>query len=150
MEYVEGEKIKKSYMAKVGYCYGSALTNEKCCSFDTKQKADFTIICRNKSYAVHRALICAHSEFFDGACRNAFRELENGMVDLSEDDPESIDHMIDCMSQTFRPVASTNIPCHRFLPLELPVYERRHTASGGAIPRESSLRSYTWSIPLLT
>ncbi len=62
--------------------------------------SDLTIICGEKRYAVHRAVICSRSGFFDGACSNRFREAETGVIDLSEDDEEAVEHMIKCKEQT--------------------------------------------------
>ena len=45
---------------------------------------------------MHRAIICSRSGFFDGACSNPFRESQTGLIDLSEDDPEAVDHMVNC------------------------------------------------------
>lgn len=62
--------------------------------FETGKYSDLTVVCGSKSYPVHRALLASRSSFFDGACRNPFRESETGIVDLSEDDPEAVDHMV--------------------------------------------------------
>ncbi|KAF2868100.1 hypothetical protein BDV95DRAFT_157794 [Massariosphaeria phaeospora] len=62
--------------------------------FESGKYSDLTIVCGAKSYSVHRALICSRSEFFEGACRNPFRESETGVIDLTEDDPEAVEHMV--------------------------------------------------------
>lgn len=49
-----------------------------------------------KSWAVHKAVICSRSGFFDGACSHPFKESASGIIDLSEDDPEAVEHMIHC------------------------------------------------------
>ncbi|KAF2464239.1 uncharacterized protein BDR25DRAFT_97482 [Lindgomyces ingoldianus] len=56
--------------------------------------SDLTIVCGMKRYSVHRALVCSRSEFFDGACRNSFKESETGVIDLTEDDAEAVEHMV--------------------------------------------------------
>jgi hypothetical protein len=48
------------------------------------------------SYPVHRILLATRSTFFEGACRNGFREAETGVIDLTEDDAEAVDHMVHC------------------------------------------------------
>lgn len=58
--------------------------------------SDLTITCGSKSYPVHRALLATRSSFFDGACRNPFVEAQTGVIDLSEDDPEAVEHMVNC------------------------------------------------------
>jgi hypothetical protein len=72
-------------------------TPAKCPSmFETGKYSDLTIVCGDKSYPVHRALLASRSSFFDGACRNPFREAESGIIDLTEDDAEAVEHMVNC------------------------------------------------------
>lgn len=56
--------------------------------------SDLTVLCKSRQWAVHRAIVCSRSGFFDGACSNDFREAKTGVVDLSEDDEEAVGHMI--------------------------------------------------------
>jgi hypothetical protein len=58
--------------------------------------SDLTVYCRGKTYPVHRAVLRSRSDFFDGACRNLFSESQRGWIDLSTDDPEAVEHMINC------------------------------------------------------
>ncbi|KAF1953475.1 hypothetical protein CC80DRAFT_551518 [Byssothecium circinans] len=62
--------------------------------FESGKYSDLTIACGNKSYPVHRALLASRSTFFDGACRNSFQESVTGIIDLSEDDAEAVEHMV--------------------------------------------------------
>lgn len=62
--------------------------------FNSGKYSDLTIACGGKRYPVHRALLATRSEFFEGACRNSFQEAETGVIDLSEDDAEAVEHMV--------------------------------------------------------
>lgn len=62
--------------------------------FNSGMYSDLTIVCGGKRYPVHRALIATRSSFFEGACRNSFLEAETGVIDLSEDDAEAVEHMV--------------------------------------------------------
>jgi hypothetical protein len=72
-----------------------------CSLLEAGKYSDLTIICGPKKFAVHRAIICSRSRFFDGACTHAFREAETGIIDLSDDDPEAVEQMIECKCQPF-------------------------------------------------
>ncbi|KAF1810899.1 hypothetical protein P152DRAFT_460190 [Eremomyces bilateralis CBS 781.70] len=56
--------------------------------------SDLTIVSGSKTYAVHRAIICSRSGFFDGAVSSPFRESQSSIIDLSEDDPTAVEHMV--------------------------------------------------------
>ncbi|OAL01026.1 hypothetical protein IQ06DRAFT_136133 [Phaeosphaeriaceae sp. SRC1lsM3a] len=62
--------------------------------FASGMYSDLTIVCGGKRYPVHRALLATRSSFFEGACRNSFLESETGIIDLSEDDAEAVEHMV--------------------------------------------------------
>lgn len=64
--------------------------------FQSSQYSDLTIVCGAKRYPVHRLLLATRSTFFEGACRGGFREAESGVIDLSDDDAEAVEHMIHC------------------------------------------------------
>lgn len=69
-------------------CIGSLLASG--------QFADLVITCKDRKWAVHRAIICSRSGFFNGACRNWFKEAHSGIIDLSEDDEEAVERMVRC------------------------------------------------------
>ena len=59
--------------------------------------SDLTIVCNYRQWAVHRAIVCSRSGFFDGACSSGFLEASSGVIDLSEDDQDAVEQMIHCM-----------------------------------------------------
>ncbi|KAK5170565.1 uncharacterized protein LTR77_005153 [Saxophila tyrrhenica] len=70
--------------------------------------SDLTIHCGEKSWAVHKVLLCSRSDYFKAACRpDAFKEGHDACInlvattdeghedDLSADNPEAVELMID-------------------------------------------------------
>lgn len=62
--------------------------------FECGKYSDLTIVSGAKRYQVHRVLLATRSTFFEGACRSGFREADTGIIDLTEDDPEAVEHMV--------------------------------------------------------
>ncbi|KAF3031592.1 hypothetical protein E8E12_000805 [Didymella heteroderae] len=62
--------------------------------FECGKYSDLTIVCGSKRYPVHRALLATRSTFFEGACRGGFQESSTGVIDLTEDDVEAVEHMV--------------------------------------------------------
>jgi hypothetical protein len=80
--------------------------------------SDLTIVCGAKRYPVHRVLLATRSSFFAGACRNSFIEAETGVINLSEDDADAVEHMVHCEhdNNKTQPCAKTNPHYSRLLP----------------------------------
>ncbi|KAF1978713.1 hypothetical protein BU23DRAFT_186363 [Bimuria novae-zelandiae CBS 107.79] len=64
----------------------------------TGKHSDFTITCGDKTWNVHRAVICSQSEFFDASARFG-KEAVEAKVGLPEDHPEIVEYMIQYMYQ---------------------------------------------------
>ncbi|KAK4901663.1 hypothetical protein LTR27_001435 [Elasticomyces elasticus] len=68
-----------------------------------KKHADLTVICAERSWRVHKIILCAQSPFFAKACDGDFKasdldgpiEAETGVITLKEDDPSAVAAMLD-------------------------------------------------------
>ncbi|KAF2493692.1 hypothetical protein BU16DRAFT_590340 [Lophium mytilinum] len=56
--------------------------------------SDLKIICNGATYMVHRLILCSQIRFFENACNISWKEGEEGVVDLSHDDPGAVKAMI--------------------------------------------------------
>ncbi|KAK5124145.1 hypothetical protein LTR85_001848 [Meristemomyces frigidus] len=56
--------------------------------------SDFTIVCRDRSWRVHRVFLSFHSSVLAKACKSGFQEAAEQKINLSEDDPHCIDALV--------------------------------------------------------
>ncbi|KAF2203662.1 hypothetical protein GQ43DRAFT_252006 [Delitschia confertaspora ATCC 74209] len=72
------------------------LTSSLATLLENGKYSDLTVVAGLKRYILHRAIVCSQSDFFDGACRNPFKDAQSPIrtIDLTEDDPEAVEHMV--------------------------------------------------------
>nr|OQO09832.1 hypothetical protein B0A51_17540 [Rachicladosporium sp. CCFEE 5018] len=56
--------------------------------------ADFVIVCGEKEWKVHKAIICPQSEYFTKAFNGQYNEGKSGRIDLSSDDEAALNEFI--------------------------------------------------------
>ncbi|EXJ70004.1 uncharacterized protein A1O5_07077 [Cladophialophora psammophila CBS 110553] len=56
---------------------------------------DLTITCAGENFKVHTVVVCTQSPFFNTACSGPWKESQNTIVDLAEDDIEVVRRMIE-------------------------------------------------------
>ncbi|KAH7403063.1 BTB/POZ protein [Cadophora sp. MPI-SDFR-AT-0126] len=62
--------------------------------FDDDTYSDLTITCRDRSWKVHRVVVCPQSRVLNAACMTGFKEAQTGIVDLDDDDPAAVETML--------------------------------------------------------
>ncbi|MCJ1244623.1 hypothetical protein MMC30_001821 [Trapelia coarctata] len=61
--------------------------------FENGEYSDFTVKCGERTWHVHRAIICSRSKYFKSACNSGFSESAQGVITL-EDDPLLIEALL--------------------------------------------------------
>lgn len=59
--------------------------------------SDFTIVCGNRSWEVHRVILHLHSSVLGKACGGTFQEAHTATIDLSEDPEIAVEAMVEYM-----------------------------------------------------
>ncbi|USW52049.1 Putative BTB/POZ domain-containing protein [Septoria linicola] len=62
--------------------------------FGDARWSNLEIRCGEKTWKVHRNIVCSQCEFFEKATEGSFRESSNGVVVLEEDDPSAIEVLL--------------------------------------------------------
>ncbi|PVH71125.1 hypothetical protein DL98DRAFT_471994 [Cadophora sp. DSE1049] len=62
--------------------------------FDDDTYSDLTIVCGDRSWKVHRVVVCSQSRVLHAACMTGFKEAQTGVVDLDDDDPAPVETML--------------------------------------------------------
>ncbi|PYH79082.1 hypothetical protein BO82DRAFT_147020 [Aspergillus uvarum CBS 121591] len=57
--------------------------------------SDLTISCEGRQFAVHRAIVCCQSSFFDAAVKPGFKEAASSHIDLLDDEFATIQRVVD-------------------------------------------------------
>ncbi|KAL9048799.1 MAG: hypothetical protein Q9162_007545 [Coniocarpon cinnabarinum] len=58
--------------------------------------SDYTIKCRDREFKVHRIILASYGgNFFNNAVAGGMKEANDGMLDLSEDEPEVVSLLVD-------------------------------------------------------
>jgi hypothetical protein len=57
----------------------SAASQGQLKQLQTGDFSDFTILCQNQEFHVHRVVICAESDYFSTMCKSAFKVLSSSM-----------------------------------------------------------------------
>ncbi|EEU40680.1 uncharacterized protein NECHADRAFT_76077 [Fusarium vanettenii 77-13-4] len=77
----------------------SLCATSNCASLDSLLSSgdysDMTIRCQGREFKTHRAIVCSQSSFFKKALGSNFKEGDSGIVDLPEDDPNTVQSFLE-------------------------------------------------------
>ncbi|KAK4542524.1 hypothetical protein LTR36_006777 [Oleoguttula mirabilis] len=64
------------------------------CLFKDPKYSDLRIKCGDRGWKVHKAIICPQSDFFAKACEGGFKEAQENLIALQDDDPDVVHAML--------------------------------------------------------
>ncbi|KAL9018121.1 MAG: hypothetical protein Q9185_004587 [Variospora sp. 1 TL-2023] len=62
--------------------------------FSSGKYSDLTITCRDRAFHGNRLFLCSASRFFVAACDGVFKEAQDSHIDLSDDDPKTLERLL--------------------------------------------------------
>ncbi|KAK5710260.1 hypothetical protein LTR17_019030 [Elasticomyces elasticus] len=65
-----------------------------CSAFLNPKHSDLIIRCADDRWTVHKVIVCAQSPVLAKACEGRFKEAEEGLITLQEDDPRVVEAML--------------------------------------------------------
>ncbi|KAF2666738.1 POZ domain-containing protein [Microthyrium microscopicum] len=61
---------------------------------ESRDFADFKIVCEGRVWNVHRVIISARSDYFRAVCTAKFKEAKNKLINIKDENPEMIDKLL--------------------------------------------------------
>ncbi|CAK4030348.1 Kelch repeat and BTB domain-containing [Lecanosticta acicola] len=63
--------------------------------FNNPRYSDLTIKCGDRTWSVHKNIVCTRCEFFDGACKGGFQEATSNEITLDHDEPDAVHALLE-------------------------------------------------------
>ncbi|KAK4502369.1 hypothetical protein PRZ48_005794 [Zasmidium cellare] len=84
--------------------------------------SDLTIHCGNRTWRVHRVVVCAHSSVFEARCSGDIERALTQVISLRDDDPEAVHEMLCHMYTESFGNQACEAPADQGLAISLRVY----------------------------
>ncbi|KAI9791658.1 MAG: hypothetical protein M1835_000209 [Candelina submexicana] len=68
-------------------------------AFLSSKYSDLTLLCQDKTFQVHKVIVCSRSPVIAAACDGKFSEATSGEFRMDEDDPVAVEHMVHYLYQ---------------------------------------------------
>ncbi|KAL1999358.1 hypothetical protein VTN02DRAFT_4640 [Thermoascus thermophilus] len=85
-------RVEQRHRMLYSLCFFNKLVGQL---LESGQYSDFTIICGDREFRVHQAIVCPQSKIFERACTGKFVEASTKTMTLVQEDPAIIALMID-------------------------------------------------------